>query len=243
MAIDFDKIWASTSPLTPYEFTEANYKSGWNFIGATPPSRQMWDFLQKNNDEKMQYLANNYLPLSGGTMTGNIRSSSNDIFVLRKTDNLYGIQLWSGTAYNDGASISLYGKGHSQAGVFNIGAYGENISSLLHGEPNGTLTWGGKNVERANASGTNYIRYEIGLQICWGEMSVAGTAVTDGTVTFPQPFATASSYQIATSRTWAYQPEDYFIKTASATGFTWSTSGTVSSNNHGYRYIAIGFWK
>lgn len=67
---DFNKIWASTSPLTPYSFSASHYKEGWNFIGSTPPSRQMWDFLQKNNDEKMQYLANNYLPLSGGTMTG-----------------------------------------------------------------------------------------------------------------------------------------------------------------------------
>jgi microcystin-dependent protein len=72
---DFNKIWASTSPLTPYEFSESNYKEGWNFIGGTPPSRQMWDFLQKNNDEKMQYLLNNfdnYLPLSGGTLTGDV---------------------------------------------------------------------------------------------------------------------------------------------------------------------------
>ena len=69
---DFNKIWASTSPLTPYSFSESQYKEGWNFIGSTPPSRQMWDFLQKNNDEKMQYLANNYLPLSGGTMTGDV---------------------------------------------------------------------------------------------------------------------------------------------------------------------------
>ena len=69
---DFDKIWASTSPLTPYEFSESNYKEGWNFVGGTPPSRQMWDFLQKNNDEKMQYLADNYLPLSGGTLTGDV---------------------------------------------------------------------------------------------------------------------------------------------------------------------------
>ena len=70
---DFNKIWASTSPLTPYEFSESNYKEGWNFIGSTPPSRQMWDFLQKQNDEKSQYLLNNfdnYLPLSGGTLTG-----------------------------------------------------------------------------------------------------------------------------------------------------------------------------
>lgn len=72
---DFNKIWASTSPLTPYSFSESQYKEGWNFIGSTPPSRQMWDFLQKNNDEKMQYLLthfDNYLPLSGGTVTGGL---------------------------------------------------------------------------------------------------------------------------------------------------------------------------
>lgn len=56
---DFNKVWASTSPLTPYEFSESNYKEGWNFIGSNPPARQMWDFLQKQNDEKMQYLYNN----------------------------------------------------------------------------------------------------------------------------------------------------------------------------------------
>lgn len=57
---DFGKVWASTSPLTPYAFSDAQYKEGWNFIGSTPPSRQMWDFLQKNNDEKMQYLLNHF---------------------------------------------------------------------------------------------------------------------------------------------------------------------------------------
>ena len=53
---DFDKIWASTSPLTPYRFSESQYKEGWNFVGNTPPSRQMWDFLQKQNDEKSKFL-------------------------------------------------------------------------------------------------------------------------------------------------------------------------------------------
>lgn len=69
---DFDKIWASTSPLTPYSFSDNNYKQGWNFVGSTPPARQMWDFLQKQNDEKTQWLYNNKLSLSGGTMTGDI---------------------------------------------------------------------------------------------------------------------------------------------------------------------------
>ena len=55
---DFNKIWASTSPLTPYTFSESNYKEGWNFIGSTPPSRQMWDSWLKMTDEKCQYLYN-----------------------------------------------------------------------------------------------------------------------------------------------------------------------------------------
>ena len=53
---DFNKIWASTSPLTPYNFTDDDYKRGWDFVGSTPPSRQMWDAFMKNADEKIQYL-------------------------------------------------------------------------------------------------------------------------------------------------------------------------------------------
>lgn len=69
---DFTKIWASTSPLTPYSFSDANYQEGWNFIGATPPARQMWDSVQKQNDEKLKYIVDNFLPTAGGTMTGAI---------------------------------------------------------------------------------------------------------------------------------------------------------------------------
>ena len=57
---DFDKIWASTSPLTPYSFSDNNYKQGWNFVGATPPARQMWDSIQKANDEKFRFLRDNF---------------------------------------------------------------------------------------------------------------------------------------------------------------------------------------
>ena len=55
---DFDKVWASESPLTPYAFNDSQYKQGWNFVGATPPSRQMWDAFMKNADEKLKYLYN-----------------------------------------------------------------------------------------------------------------------------------------------------------------------------------------
>lgn len=68
---DFNKIWASTSPLTPYSFSESHYKEGWNFIGSTPPSRQMWDFLQKQNDEKAQWL---YLNVVQGIPIGVVQA-------------------------------------------------------------------------------------------------------------------------------------------------------------------------
>ena len=68
---DFNKIWASTSPLTPYSFSESNYKEGWNFIGATPPSRQMWDSIQKTNDEKTQWL---YLNVVQGIPIGVVQA-------------------------------------------------------------------------------------------------------------------------------------------------------------------------
>ena len=59
---DFARIWASTSPLTPYSFSDSNYQEGWNFVGSTPPARQMWDFLQKLTDEKLQYIYDNMIP-------------------------------------------------------------------------------------------------------------------------------------------------------------------------------------
>ena len=68
---DFNKVWASTSPLTPYEFSESNYKEGWNFIGGTPPARQMWDYLQKQNDEKAQWL---YLNVVQGIPIGVVQA-------------------------------------------------------------------------------------------------------------------------------------------------------------------------
>lgn len=84
---DFGKVWASTSPLTPYEFTESNYKEGWNFIGGTPPARQMWDSIQKSNDEKAGWLY----------------TAHNDLLVLLKTLIPTGcVQAFAGTTTPQG---------------------------------------------------------------------------------------------------------------------------------------------
>ena len=130
---DFSKIWASTSPLTPYAFSEDNYKQGWNFVGSTPPSRQMWDFIQKQNDEKLKYLLDNfgdyakktdlddYLPLAGGTMTGAIKGNpviltaddgNNEVSLIGKAD--FGL-MWNNVPISlpDGTyNLDFYGFGY-----------------------------------------------------------------------------------------------------------------------------------
>lgn len=187
-------------------------------------------------------MANGYLPLSGGTMTGPIAYGSAGRFIRQVSDD-QRILICGGSDWHNGADLILYGKDNN-AGRFELVAKNDTADVRLVGSTNGTLTWNGKNVERVNASGTNYIRYESGLQICWGEMSVPGTAVADDTITFPQAFKSSSSYQIGISRSWAYNSsENYYIKSYTATGFTWSSAGTVSSNSHAYRYVAIGYWK
>ena len=53
---NYDLIWAQNSPLTPYEFSDAEYLEGWNTVGSTPPARTMFDALQRRADLKAQDL-------------------------------------------------------------------------------------------------------------------------------------------------------------------------------------------
>lgn len=221
---DFTKIWASTSPLTPYAFSDSNYQEGWNFIGVTPPARQMWDFIQKQNDEKMKYIVDNFLPLSGGAMTGYISRSVNDSF----------LQLNGGTAQANGSWLRLNGKDNT--GVFQLRANdGVNDVGLV-GNPDGTLKWNSKEVERIHAysisASTGYIRYVSGLQIVWGSIDSVGTTALTETyeVAFSAyPSVTATPNSSAT----------IYIPSNNETRFTVRTaSGTTT-----VRYIAIGKWQ
>lgn len=53
---DYSKIWGANSPLAKYEFTEADYLRGWEFIGSMPPARTMFDAWMRKADEKMRWL-------------------------------------------------------------------------------------------------------------------------------------------------------------------------------------------
>lgn len=52
---DFSKIWGSAAEQK-YNFSDDDYVRGWQFIGSTPPSRQMFDAWMRAQDEKSNYL-------------------------------------------------------------------------------------------------------------------------------------------------------------------------------------------
>jgi len=86
-----------------------------------------------------------YLPLSGGTMTGNILSGQADL-ALRKTIDTGRTIIRGCTDYNKGASLYLSGKdysGTSPTGGFELSTHDGTNAKSLKGLPNGTLTWGG----------------------------------------------------------------------------------------------------
>ena len=53
---DFSKVWASNSPLPEYTFSDADYVTGWDFVGSAPPTKNEFDAWFKLVDEKLNYL-------------------------------------------------------------------------------------------------------------------------------------------------------------------------------------------
>jgi len=53
---DFSKVWASNSPLPAYTFSDADYLTGWDFVGSAPPTKNEFDAWFKMVDEKLNYL-------------------------------------------------------------------------------------------------------------------------------------------------------------------------------------------
>ena len=122
---DFKKVWASTSSVPKYTFSDTDYKNGWEFVGNLPPTRAMWDELQRKNDEKMQFLQEN------GSMcfdsVTDMKSSNLDAGQTTFTKGYYSI--------NDGGAgvYSIRGKvaGETEDGGSVIFLENENVAELI----------------------------------------------------------------------------------------------------------------
>lgn len=90
------------------------------------------------------------LPISGGTLTGNLLFSGSDPIICNESGQRgKRIRLYSGAGgnYSGGASINLYQSNHtSSPGVFTVAAHNGENSAVLTGYPDGKLTWKGGNI-------------------------------------------------------------------------------------------------
>ena len=62
MAENFNLIFGSQAPTTA-SWNDADYQTGWNVVGSTPPTAEQFDALQNRSDKKAQELNNRMLPL------------------------------------------------------------------------------------------------------------------------------------------------------------------------------------
>lgn len=169
---DFDKIWASTSPLTPYSFSDPNYAQGWNFIGSTPPARQMWDSIQKQNDEKFKYLRDNF-------GTPNIVTQASQ---MTDTDKVY-VYLGSEAGWNSGHWY-YYDEGTSSwadGGVYNSVAFVTDTTLSIAGQPADAKATGDALALKSDLAGctfTGNVSVNADLSVT-GDSTLADTTVND----------------------------------------------------------------
>lgn len=106
----------------------------------------------------------------------------------------------------------------------------------------------GSPVERVNSSGSNYVRYVNGTQICWGVTS-GGDQWGDTNITFPAAFVDSNYGFTSTaidSNGGSVATANRIVQTTSSTIKVKQVWLSTSENNYHtgfFRWVAIGRWK
>lgn len=141
-----------------------------------------------------------------------------------------------------------------QTGSFSLAASDGNNLSVLAGLPGGGLSWGGHTVGVLIGDGDGYVRFQSGLQICWGRTSwgnlTHGWTGADKAVSFALPFVD-TNYGLTTGTDFGGSGFSYFMCTGTertTTGFKHSCWWNESSSSHRTveavaTWAAIGRWK
>ena len=201
--------------------------------GSVEPDYTGVAFGDTVTDGTVTWVVDGYLPLSGGTLRGVI--SRNGVLGQGVSNDGY-LTLHGGVGTNLGSSLVLKGK-DNDSGEFKLSASNGTNTYDLIGYSNGTLNWNGRSI--VITSGTNYIRFGNGTQICWGEATIASAGAT---VTLPAPFAN-TDYRIVEGRWWMNDAnETYYFADRTTTSFKRYALRASATNSRVSMYIAIGYW-
>lgn len=197
-------------------------------------------------------LKDTYLPLAGGELKqallfdpfGTVSTVTDtryrglDITALKRTD----------VGYESTSVLSLRNlDATDEAGMFSLrtGNLGAGVK-VLQGFPNGKLFWDGKEIERVNSMGDNWIRFESGLQICFGYSEIPA-GWTNLMVNLPVPCKNGGHLPTC-SYTDVYRNNGLSISTNTENSPTsFKIQGTNSQGVGNFQksvyWLDIGFWK
>ena len=114
-----------------------------------------------------------------------------------------------------------------------------NYLPLTGGNITNSLTIQTKDISVIEASGTNYIRYTNGIQVCWGTVDVT---TSNPTTTFPMAFNDIPSLTMTVHGTNFTRATSVQAPSLTATNFSASIYSNAHTNGTA-SYIAWGFWK
>ena len=158
--LDFSKIFGETA-TSKASFTDENYINGWGYLGSTPPPYQLFDYLQSLNDKKSKYLYerfNNYLPLTGGTVTGTL-----DVPTQSTTDNSTKV---ANTAFVQSAVSQLVNSAPETLDTLN------ELSNALGDDPNFATTVAnmiGQKADKTVVDNIVNVMYPVGIIVEFAE--------------------------------------------------------------------------
>lgn len=223
--------------------------------GATPTSIEDTEIEQYWTGVTPEQV-NQFLPLSGGTMSGDIEFYDNlylgsplesDSNVKTKFAGLYSNKnnphKYCGIAFVNEQTGNIRPQTNISAGD------GTNRNHLIiYGDADGGVAYKGIDISIA-AMGTNYIRYGNGLQICWGQtgsQTANANADKSASITFPVAFKdttyTISFIDRYSSGGWT--DHTFSTSTYSTTSVNvYLRNNTTSNYTFTFSWMAIGTWK
>ena len=169
---DFSKIWASNADTPEYTFSDANYQKGWDFVGNLPPTRAMWNAMQKSTDEKMKYVFDNFgAPLTASTVAE--MTMQNRIYVYTGSETGYTAghwYYWNGSAWTDG-------------GVYNAVAVVTDTTLTQAGVPADAKATGDALSLKADASTVPVVDSTLTISGAAADAKATGDKINDTTTT------------------------------------------------------------
>ena len=202
---------------------------------------EVFTALEGSPDGSLTWKGDGVITSAGGKVKGLMRYST--LFpVVAETDDMR-VHVCGGSNWDTGAHLVLTGKDDGGNGAFELVCQNSDVRIQLQGKPDGSLTWGGNEVDRSigeavwiNGAWAWYKKFEDGTLLIGSTW--AGWH-TNEVVTFPVPFAMTPTF-VAHSNAGASHPPK--LAWSNTTGFMVYDVGYGVEDKTSC-WLACGRWK